>query len=124
VPMFDDMTSAWLPGRTARVVAPVLACAALLLAGEPGSGGASGASSGGRGGPRHGGALMVDVPTGPENLNADTSNDNESIWALQDWTNDIVDPDEYTAFTLCGSHRRAAACTPTSRTSTTRGSTR
>jgi peptide/nickel transport system substrate-binding protein len=56
-------------------------CTALLLA--P-AGGASGPSSPSHRSPRRGGAITVDVPTGPENLNVATTNDNESLWALQD----------------------------------------
>ncbi len=78
-------------------------CAAALLAGcggagtpkigsagegsgaSGGSGAAtSGATTGGSGSPVHGGSLTMDIPTSPQNFDIDTTNDNESIWALQD----------------------------------------
>jgi peptide/nickel transport system substrate-binding protein len=66
-----------------HVAVLMLACATLLLAGHGGSSSASAAATVG-GGPAHGGALTVDIPTAPIDLDVDTSSDNESIWALED----------------------------------------
>jgi peptide/nickel transport system substrate-binding protein len=44
----------------------------------------AGGSSGAGGTPVHGGSLTMDIPTSPQNFDIDSTNDNESIWALQD----------------------------------------
>lgn len=80
--------------RKAHVTGACLAalCASVALAACGGSGTTTLASlhksttpSGGSGGtPVHGGSLTMDIPTSPQNFDIDSTNDNESIWALQD----------------------------------------
>lgn len=51
---------------------------------DAGSGGADAGSTGAGGAPVHGGSLTMDIPTSPQDFDIDSTNDNESIWALQD----------------------------------------